>query len=116
MERRRSNRVQLDRPAQVTILSPDGSRDRVVAARMLDLNQHGMRVQVDQSLAPDSPVRVDVDGRIFLGETCYCSLQQEGGFFAGIVLEQSLDNLEDLVRLTRALMGEDTRTGTRSAA
>lgn len=106
MERRRSNRFFLDRPVRVTLLTPNSARDLVFEARMLDLSENGMRVLLDAPVAAGSPIRVDADSCIFLGEVCYCAPDPEGGWSAGVVLEQPLDSLEDLARLTEALMDE----------
>jgi hypothetical protein len=73
---------------------------------MLDLSENGMRVLLDTPVAAGSPIRVDADSCIFLGEVCYCRPDPEGGWSAGVVLEQPLDSLEDLTRLMEALMDE----------
>jgi hypothetical protein len=43
---------------------------------------------------------------ILLGVVCYCQPGADGTFAAGLQMEQSLSNLDDLSRLVRALISE----------
>ena len=64
-----------------------------------------MRVRVPQPVAANTAVRVEIEDQILLGEACYCQSLTGGQYAIGLQLEQSLNNLDDLSRLVKALHG-----------
>ena len=67
-----------------------------------------MRVRVPQPVAGGAAIRVEVEDQLLLGEVCYCQSLTGGQFAVGVQLEQSLNNLDDLSRLMKALSGGET--------
>lgn len=103
MERRSSLRVGFNQSVRVTALG--GNRCQM-AARALDASERGIRLLLPADLKPGDLVRIDVDDALLLGEVCYCQ-PGEGGFTAGIKLDQALDRIGDLARLHRALFDQE---------
>lgn len=64
-----------------------------------------MRVRVPRPVPAGTAIRVEVEDQILLGEACYCQSLLGGQYAIGLQLEQSLNNLEDLSRLVKALRG-----------
>jgi hypothetical protein len=93
---------------RVTVLSADGASDRVFAAHLADWSDGGMRLTAAEPLAPGTPVRVDWDDQLALGEVCHCSslaTDVPGGYAIGLRVQQMLTGLDSLRRLADRLMG-----------
>lgn len=61
-----------------------------------------MRIWLPQAVQEGTPVRVDVEGAMFLGEVCYCNPDGEG-YAAGFQLEHVVSMSDELAALMRAL-------------
>jgi hypothetical protein len=105
VERRLRTRQQISHPVRLTLLGADPSSDLPVPGVVLDYSERGMRVRVPQPVPASTAIRVEIEDQILLGEACYCQSLTGGQYAVGVQLEQSLNNLEDLSRLVRALHG-----------
>jgi hypothetical protein len=115
VERRLRTRHQITHPVRLTLLGADPASDLPVPGVVLDYSERGMRVRVPQPVQSGTAIRVEVEDQILLGEACYCQSLTGGQFAIGLQLEQSLNNLEDLSRLVKALRGGETLEPTPTA-
>jgi hypothetical protein len=70
---------------------------------VLDVNGHLMQVQLKKPIAVGSPVKVEADDTISLGEVSYCSPEGDN-YIVWVALMESLHNVTELSRLARALV------------
>ena len=111
MDRRRSERIPSDQSATLKVLQEcaPGEREVVLTVIVEDMSSHGMRIRMDRELPLGTPVRVDLNDNILLGEVCHCS--SDGvGFQCGIRTEQALCSVTDLMRLMKGVMGNQAWT------
>lgn len=102
MDRRHDPRFETSQEATITLL---GDHPVSLPARVENLSGRGMRVIVDRKLLVSSPVRVDLNHSILLGEVCY--VEQDGDRFAvGLVLDQVLHETPELKALIAAISDE----------
>jgi hypothetical protein len=65
-----------------------------------------MRLLLDRAVPVGTPIGVQSDAKLVLGEVCYCNGLPEGNKFAvGLELEHALANTADLARLAHRLLG-----------
>lgn len=100
MERRREFRYQSNQLARIVVLVEP---EQTIMGQIQNLSGRGMQVLADVCPQPGSPVRVEWDDLLTLGEVTYSSATAEGGFQFGIHLDQALTNLEELHNLWTAL-------------
>jgi hypothetical protein len=101
MERRREARIRTDKPVELTVLGTDAASG---PAQAIEFSGHGLRLVIDRPIPVNAPVKVEGDDWMMLGEVCYC--RQEGiHFVAGLKIDQTLDNLQELDELNRNLLG-----------
>lgn len=67
------------------------------------LNGHTMQLKVPQPVGIGSPVKIESDDTISLGEVSQC-LRGEEGYIVWVNLVEALHNVEELSRLARALL------------
>ena len=65
----------------------------------------GLAIRAAQALPLSTPVRVDLDDRMLLGEVCHCAAA-DGGFLIGLRVEHVVEHLQSLARLARELESE----------
>jgi hypothetical protein len=81
-----------------------GEGEILLAVIVEDMSSHGMRIRMDRDLPLGTPVRVDLNDNILLGEVCHSS--SDGlSFQCGIRTEQALCSVTDLMRLMKGVMG-----------
>lgn len=113
MERRREARIRADKPVELTVL---GSADVSGPAQVIEFSGHGLQLVLHRAVPVNSAVKVEGDDWMMLGEICYC--RQEGiHFVAGLKIDQTLENLDELSRLNASLLSvpqtvERTETST----
>jgi|SRR5579864_899682 len=113
MERRREARIRTDKPVELTVL---GNEEASGPAQAIEFSGHGLQVVLHRPIPVNAAIKVEGDDWMMLGEVCYC--RQEGiHFVAGLKIDQTLDNLEELSRLNHKLLStqprtEDTEAGT----
>jgi hypothetical protein len=107
MERRREPRYAADQPVVVTIL---GEREIRRPAQIKNVCCWGMAVEIDYPAPPGTPVRIEFDDGVALGESLHCR-EVAGSYYVGISLDQSLKSLANLAETLEELAGgarEDT--------
>jgi hypothetical protein len=109
MDRRQTprHRAVAQAPLRITLLSSDGAGDQPIPAQLIDWSDRGMRLLTDQALAPGTPVRIDWQDQLVLGEVCHCQPATPTGFSIGLRLHQMLNGLDRLRQLSRRLMGDE---------
>jgi hypothetical protein len=76
---------------------------------IIEISSRGLRVELEQRLEVDTPVRLALEEQVVLGRVCYCAGDESAGrYLAGLYLEHTLDDVEDLAKLSRMLAGEDS--------
>ena len=106
MERRKEQRHKVDRPAKVTALGTDRAGS-AVDGQILEIAGSGLRLTVPCPFEYNSPVRVDAQGVMMLGEVTRCEPDSGGAFILGVQLSHSFAALPELESLNQALHGED---------
>ena len=86
-------------PARITVLDDvNPSYD----ARIERLDRERLQLEVACAVPLGTPVKVESDGTVMLGDVCYCQ-PHAGAFQVGVRLEQAFTMSEDLCRLMRQL-------------
>jgi hypothetical protein len=105
MERRREARIRADKPVELTVL---GVEDAGGPAQAIEFSGHGLQVVLHRPIPVNAAIKVEGDDWIMLGEVCYC--RQEGiHFVAGLKIDQTLENLDELSRLNENLLSTQQR-------
>jgi hypothetical protein len=100
MERRREARIRADKPVELTVL---GSAEASGPAQVTEFSGHGLQLVLHRPVPINSAVKVEGDDWMMLGEVCYC--RQEGiHFVAGLKIDQTLENLQELSNLNAHLL------------
>jgi hypothetical protein len=99
MERRRQIRNQPSEAIEVAVL---GEGHSCMIGRILDESDHGFALLLPASVPPGTPIKIEAQDSLVLGEVSYCT-HQESGFRVGLVVKHRLAGLADLHRLNRAL-------------
>lgn len=102
MERRRQVRVEANEPVVVTELSPN--RHHPVGGMIQDVSGDGMLIRLPRALAADALVKVEASDMLLLGEVVRCETDGRD-FRVALTIRHSLQNLQDLENLNRALLG-----------
>ena len=106
MERRREARIRTDKPVELTVL---GSDEASGPAQAIEFSGHGLQLVLHRPIPVNAAVKVEGDDWMMLGEVCYC--RQEGiHFVAGLKIDQTLENLEELAELNKNLVGSERKT------
>jgi hypothetical protein len=100
--KRKEPRLEASGPARVTL---PGERNRRVRGEAANVSGNGLRLMLEEPVAPGTPLMVDWEGAQVMGEVCYCR-QEQGGFAVGLKLERALVGTNDLLRLAHGLQGE----------
>lgn len=102
MERRRQIRVEANEPVVVTELG--ANRHHPMGGMIQDVSGDGMLIRLPRALPAEALVRVEASNMLLLGEVVRC--ETEGHEFrAALTIRHSLQNLQDLENLNRALLG-----------
>lgn len=95
MERRAAVRVDMDRPASLTVL--DDSDAAAIPGRIVNASGAGLGLDLEAPVAPGAAARVDCGESLFLGEVKYCRAQG-AGFQAGVRVDHAIYGLASLAR------------------
>ena len=107
MERRREARIRTDKPVELTVL---GAEEASGPAQAIEFSGHGLQLVLHRPVPVNAAVKVEGDDWLMLGEVCYC--RQEGiHFVAGLKIDQTLDNLQELNDLNNSLMSTSAEPG-----
>ena len=105
MERRREARIRTDKPVELTVL---GSDEASGPAQAIEFSGHGLQLVLHRPIPVNAAVKVEGDDWMMLGEVCYC--RQEGiHFVAGLRIEQTLENLQELSELNKNLLSTERK-------
>jgi hypothetical protein len=105
MERRREARIRADKPVELTVL---GQEQASGPAQVTEFSGHGLQVVLHRPIPVNSAVKVEGEDWLMLGEVCYC--RQEGiHFVAGLKIDQTLENLDELAKLNENLLSAEPR-------
>jgi hypothetical protein len=103
MERRREARIRTDKPVELTVL---GNEESSGPAQAIEFSGHGLQLVIHRPIPVNAAVKVEGDDWMMLGEVCYC--RQEGiHFVAGLKIEQTLENLQQLAELNKNLLSAE---------
>ncbi|HEX4593860.1 MAG TPA: PilZ domain-containing protein [Bryobacteraceae bacterium] len=106
MERRREARIRTDKPVELTVL---GCAEASGPAQAIEFSGSGLQLVLHRPIPVNAAVKVEGEDWIMLGEVCYC--RPEGiHFVAGLKIDQTLENLEELSRLNDHLLGDEPKT------
>lgn len=94
----------------LTVLGPVARP--VMQAQVLDASGAGLRLRVPSMIPSGSPVKVDAEDMLLLGEVTRCEPEQ-GAYIVGLHLSHSLEALAELQKLNQALLGEKFPAGAR---
>ena len=100
--RRRYERVPVDHPVTVTLVSNPQIR---FEARLVNWSGKGACVEMESGLPAGSLVKIEVDDILLLGEVVH-SQPVGGRFQIGVRLEHALYHTRELAELARRLLGE----------
>lgn len=95
MEYRRDPRFLANQPVSVTDLESSLPPQH---GELVDFSDLGVRLLVPCRLSPGTAVKVQWAGTLLLGEVIYCN-QAEGGFHAGLRLEDALYDTDALAAM-----------------
>ena len=105
MERRREARIRADKPVELTVL---GDEESSGPAQAIEFSGHGLQLVIHRPIPVNAAVKVEGDDWMMLGEVCYC--RQEGiHFVAGLRIEQTLENLQELAELNKNLLSTERK-------
>src|ERR1700676_1593769 len=106
MERRREARIRADKPVEVTVL---GNEEASGPAQVIEFSGHGLQVVLHRPIPVNAAIKVEGEDWMMLGEVCYC--RQEGiHFVAGLKIDQTLENLQELDELNKNLLSAERKT------
>ena len=109
MERRREPRIACYQRAALTLLS--GKR-RTILCHVIDLSGQGMRIVLDEPLAVNTPVSIEIGDWMALGDVRY-SRREYSHYAVGLELDQVVMGLRELDALRRNRLNEPTPPGER---
>ena len=72
---------------------------------VVDMSDGGLRVRASAPVPCGTPVKIDGNHTLMLGEVCRC-VPEEGAYTVGIQLTCTLSSFAELEQLDRALVGE----------
>ncbi len=101
VERRREDRLLANSTVAVTVL--DAEPHRTMSGIVRNISNHGLGLKVPWSIACGSPVKVEGDNILLLGEVCWC-VQFEGGFNLGLQVSECL-GLKEIARFRYGMFG-----------
>ena len=94
MNQRRQPRLGADQSVWITLF---GEPEIRLPARVKNVSTRGMGLELQGPVAIGSPVKIEVEDCLFLGEIIYCR-EDEASFYVGVELEQALYGLSELAR------------------
>jgi hypothetical protein len=69
---------------------------------ILDMSKHGLSLRLPAAVPTGTPIKVELEDALVLGEVSYCR-SQNGEFRVGLVVKHRLAGLAELYRLNHAL-------------
>ncbi|MBV8072033.1 MAG: hypothetical protein JO270_19150 [Acidobacteriaceae bacterium] len=84
---------------------PDGSKRRITC-EFGGMERRRLQIRNDERIPISTPVSLEYNDALFLGEVFACRAAGSGGFEIEIEVEQILTGLESLIGLRARLLGE----------
>ncbi len=109
MEQRASVRFAVDQPVVVVVLGGTEIRE---TARVRNVSDAGVQLVWSRNIPAGSPVKIELDNAMALGEVVYCLAEGDQWVF-GIKLEHVLNGLAELQRKLLEFAGEPVPETTR---
>ena len=81
-----------------------GEKEIPQTCLILGLNGHTMQLKSSRHLTIGSPVKVEADDTLTLGEISYCRPDGDG-YMVTVAVMQALHHVAEMSRLARALVG-----------
>jgi hypothetical protein len=94
MNQRREPRLKSDQSVWITLF---GEPDIRLPAHVKNVSARGLGLELQGPVATGSPLKIEVEDCLFLGEVIYCRAD-EASFYVGVELEQALYGLTELAR------------------
>lgn len=101
MDRRSDVRIDTNEPVVITQLGAGGRHP--TGGMILDMSGSGMLMKAPRFFPIDALVRIEGGNMLLLGEVVRCEAH-ENGFYVGILIRHSLQNLKALENLNRVLL------------
>jgi len=73
-----------------------------MVGHVVDFSGHGLAMQLPKFVPPDTPIKIEYEDELLLGEVSYCVAQGQG-YRLGLVIKHRLPGLAQLHRLNRSL-------------
>lgn len=103
-ERRHAPRLPADMPVTVTVL---GSNADPLSGIALNQSGTGLLVSVGEPVGCGTPVRIEGNDMLLLGEVCRCEKSGQD-YRLAVKIRHCLSGMKELDRLNRALLGDAT--------
>ena len=98
MSQRREPRIEVDQSVWITLF---GEPDIRLPAHIKNVSPRGLGLELQGPVAIGSPLKIEVEDSLFLGEVIYCRADA-ASFYVGVELEQALYGLTELARVLAA--------------
>jgi hypothetical protein len=105
MERRREVRLEANEPVVLTELGPNHGHP--IGGMIRDFSNAGMSIRLARAIPCHAAVRVETGTLLLLGEVVRCERDGEE-FRVALAIRHSLQNLQDLANLNKALLSYGT--------
>jgi hypothetical protein len=97
MEHRREQRVPTEHPVSLTVL---GDCEKRLTATIKNASGRGLGLISSESVPSGAAVKIEIGDSIFLGETMYCKVMEDG-YYLGVELTEVLSGLAALSRMAQ---------------
>jgi len=95
MEQRAEVRFGIDQPVEITLLEGE---QYCGTARVKNVSQKGVQLEVDRIVPIGSPLKIEVENAMALGEVMYCQVEGKT-ILIGVKLEHVINGLAELSRV-----------------
>jgi len=92
MDQRREPRLRADQPVTVTVLAEHRTQQ---SGTIRNASQRGLALEVPSPVPPGTPVQMEIEDALVLGEVVYCN-QNHQSCLLGVQLDQMLCGLKAL--------------------
>ena|SRR5579871_6011763 len=103
MDQRREPRFSADQPVRVTVL---GEHPSQYSGRIRNASHRGLALEVAAAVEPGTPIKMELEDTIVLGEVVYCNSDPHGCLL-GVQLDQMLCGLTALRERLQELAFEE---------
>lgn len=101
-ERRKEPRLITSTPVTITVLGTPPQDP--ICGQLLNISGSGMLLRLPQAVPANSPVKIEGNDALFLGEVCRCDSDADR-YLVAVQVRHSLGGLAQLERLNAQLLG-----------